>query len=287
MLRKLRLKRKAHGLGVMVLIPLIPLIDSILLTRSSLDWFKILRALIYPLILWMTCFVLVKLAQDRKAKLIFFEDFNVWKGVAIFFLWPSFIFLRQLLTDYHYALDFHPFHSVLFSHLMALFLAIFIIPSLFFLKRKKRKKWEETRQFNLNRIISQSIKNAGPNLIWIRFFFLNVGCDLLGKIISYVVGGSYLLFFYMSLLSFALPLHVATEGSVLKAQDFNYRIIGKYTDIKVTYCLLFVKANNKVFKFALDNCPLCARQPNANVIVTHSPFDFNNRRVSSVICENE
>jgi len=288
MLRALRLKDKASGLRIIAVVGLIQMLlflelyHSILFKSTVWNWTKIWAISKLPicfLLLWLICFSLVKLTQSKRLKLLFFEDFNIWKGLALLLIWPALMFWKQILTDYHEAFDFgHPFTSLVISHLTILFLCVLFSPLLLLIKNKKTKKSEGTKQW---------YQNAVPNFLWIRFFFCEVGTDWFGKLISYVVGSGYLLFFYMTLLSLVLPFHVTTAGNTLKAYDVNYILARKYGSTRGTYCVLYVNSDNKILKFALNNCPSCARQPNANVIVTHSPIDYNNRRVSSVVCENK
>jgi len=291
----LQLKHKAPGLTVIACIGLLqssiaPLYE--LLNRTS-DFFKalgdeknvwaILRLPVLSLLLWFVCFLLVRAAQNKNMNIEFFERFTVCKGLAVLLVWPSILFWYQLFTDFHEALDsLHPFSSLAFSHLLAAFLfAVLVVPLVIYLAtRRKAKKTDIKALENLKH-------NGVPALLWMRPFFQDLGSSRFGKIMGGFVGGSHLIFFYMMLCSLMTPavLAVKTMGRTIEAYDVNYILARKFGTQTGHYCILDVNANNEALEFAINRCPACARQPGANVLVTHHPIDYRNRHISSVICQ--
>jgi hypothetical protein len=294
MIRILRLKYKARGL---VTIAAIGLLQSLLplygvfehpsiLIHALEDWqiaWAILRLPCLFFLLWLACFSLVQAVQHKKLHLAFFENFNTWKGLAVLLVWPALLFWKQVLTDYHQALDFlHPFTSLVTMHLVMAFLFIvFVAPlSLFLVARSKAKKPDIKALQNMK-------QNALPNLLWGKLFFEEAGSTWPGNAIFYFTGISYLIFFYMTIFSLASPAALATKtlGSTVEAHDVNYIWASRYGTHTGGYCVLDINSNREVLQFALKTCPPCSRQPNASVIVTHHPTDYRNLGISSVECE--
>jgi hypothetical protein len=297
MTKLLRLKRKAPGLGVIAaigflqsLLPLYPLFNHPATFFDVLeDWEKAWAILRLPLlfsVLWVVCFSLVKVAQSKNLNSTFFESFNAWKGLAVLLLWPTLEFWRQLLTNYHQAFDFvHPLTSLVFMHSMALFLvALFVIPYLSYVVLRSKKQTKSDV-----RVLQDLKQNIGPNLLWGRFFFREVGSGQLGKLISYFAGVSYLIFFYMTILSLATPtaLAVTTSGNTIAAHEENYIWATKYATHTGSYWVLDINSNDRVLQFTLNACSPCSRRPGTKVIVKHHPIDYRNRRISSVVCESD
>src|SRR3974390_1261766 len=233
MRRPLRLKNKAPGLR---LIAAIGLLQSALplygfLTGPSefrhasfgneIGTWAIWRLPVLFLLLWLLCFGLVTVAQSKKLNLQFFAKFTGWKGLAVLLIWPSILFGQQLLSDYHEALDIlHPFTSLVIMHLAFGFLfVIFFVPFALYLA-KRRKATASNVQ------LLQNIKqNSVPTLLWVKPFFQDVGSDRLGKAIAYFAGPSYLLFFYMTLCSFASPGNSVAKVAVGVAWLAKWAII--------------------------------------------------------------
>jgi hypothetical protein len=294
MKKLLRLKHKAPGLTV---IAAIGLLQSLLPLYGSLNYpskfvyafenktnaWAVLRLPFLFLVLWLVCFGLVKVVQNKTLDLEFFEKFTAWKGLAVLLLWPSVLFWWQLFNDYHEALDFlHPFHSLVVTHVVLgfLFVIIFVPMMLYLANRQKTTKTDIK--------ILESLKQNGVQaFLWIRPFFQDVGSDRFGKIVGGFVGVSYLIFFYTTLISLITPavLAVQTIGSTVEAHDVNYIWASKFGTQTGHYCVLDVNANSERLEFVINRCPACARRPGANVLVTHHPMDYRNRRISSVLCE--
>jgi hypothetical protein len=294
MRKLLRLKHKASGLKVIAAIgllqsvlPLYEFLNDPSGSRYALEnethaW-AVWRLPLLFLLLWLLCFGLVKATQNKKLDLEFFEKFTVWKGLAVLLIWPSILFWRQLLSDYHEALDFlHPFTSLVVMHLTLGFLsAIFFVPLALYLAHRQKVNKSDIK------FLQNIRQNGAQTLFWVKPFFQEVGSDRLGKAVAYFVGASYLLFFYMTLCSLASPAGMAikTIGSTIEAHDVNYIWVGRYGSHTGSYCVLDVRSNNETLQFALNACPACSRRPSANVVVTHHPIDYRNRRMSSVECE--
>src|SRR5262249_45255593 len=179
---------------------------------------------------------------DQELALPFFDRFTAGKGLAVLLLWPSVLFWRQLLADYHEALDFlHPFTSVAVAHLAlgALFLILFV-PLMFWLALRPKARESDRK------ILQTMRQHALPALLWVRPFFQDVGADRWGRVVAAFVGGSYLIFFYMTLGSLASPAAVTTTtaGSTVEAHDVHYVWGGRSGTHRGSYCVLDVRAND-------------------------------------------
>lgn len=295
MKKLLQLNHKAPGLTVIACIGLLrssitPLYEVLdhpsefftALADEKIVWANLRLPFLF-LLLWLVCFLLVRAVQNKRLNLKFFDRFTAWKGLAVLLIWPSIVFWYQLFTDYHEALDLlHPFSSLAFSHLLAAFLLVLLgVPFMIYLGTRRKAKKTDIKTL-------ESLKQNGVStLVWVRPFFRDVGSDRVGKIVGGFVGGSYLIFFYMTLCSLVTPaaLAVKTIGSTVEAHDVNYLLARKFGSQVGHYCVLDVNANNESQEFAINRCPNCARQPGAKVVVTHHPVDYRNRHISSVVCE--
>ena len=296
MKKRLRSKPKAPNKAAgLVIIACIGTVQSILplfllFSQSSLsNIFKpdvvwaIIRLPILFFLLWGVSSILVNAAKNKKMNLPFFENFSAWKGLAVLLIYPSILFWKQLLSDYHQVLDFlHPFNSLVIGHLaMTLLLIVFLGPLVLYVGTRQKAKKTEVKMLNNLK------KNALPNILWCKFFFKDVCSDSVGKAIGYFVGTSYLLFFYITIFSLISTTAIKTSGITIDAQNVDYIRASKYNSNRGNYCILTIRSNDANLQFTINSCPPCARELGAMVTVTHHLIDYQNRRLSSVECDEQ
>lgn len=244
----------------------------------SQEWALAYDSILGAGLLWLICFVLVKIAGHKPAEtpaLAFFRDFHAWKGVAALCLWPAADFYWRLAVNYHEALTFnHFFNSILRVHFGFLIFSITIIPMAIVWRRKHKDEKPI------------SVQDVIGNLVWGKFFFDKMNADQAGRWLAKFVGVAYFIFLYMAIIGCVVPAGWAatTSGYVVDAQDQTLFIAQKYGSRTLHYCVLTVEANNKNLSFAFHKCPDCTRKPGVKVTVTHNPIDYYNRRLNSAAC---
>ena len=101
------------------------------------------------------------------------------------------------------------------------------------------------------------------------------------------MGTSYLLFYYMTIFSLISTTAIKTSGITIDAQNVDYIRASKYHSNRGNYCILTIRSKDANLQFSINSCPPCARDLGAIVTVTHHPIDYQNRRLSSVECDEE
>src|SRR5262249_34840206 len=158
-----------------------------------------------------------------------------WKGLAVVLIWPSIQFWWRLLTDFHQALDIaHPFTWLTIPHLALGAVLLMIaapVPSVrhIFHRRKPTKAYTKA--------VDALRQTLLPAVFWLKPFFQDVGSDRLGRVIAGLVGGGYLVFAYLTLISIAWPAAwtIETAGHTVEAHNVSFVVMNKSGTHPISY----------------------------------------------------
>ncbi len=128
-----------------------------------------------------------------------------------------------------------------------------------------------------------SYKELAGHFLWIKFFFQQMGASVLGRILAFFVGGTYLVFFYLTCIAAFIPqsMVVTTIGMVSETRDVGFIVSNRLGARSEQYCL--VRLDDKD-RYAFKSCPPCAYKKGAKVIIKHNPLNYFSRRMNTIKC---
>jgi hypothetical protein len=278
------LKRKS-GLALVLgisLLKILPLLLVVLFTRASIADLP-LTEIGYCVTVSALSYIFVHLAKKKStARLLpaflsdYFRDFNAWKGLTVILLGPALLVWRQFFSNFRESLElFSPLYYVMRVHvtigaILILFFAFPRIQRLFIVTKPRDKSPAWT-------------KDIIAHLTRLRFYFDGNGPGLMGRSLAGIVGGAYLTFFYLSLLSGIWPavLTVTTTGTIETAEVISYSRSSRYNHQPPGhYTLLTMATPEGTIHFAVSGRLSCAK--GHTVTVRHNPINYFSLRSNTI-----